>query len=121
MNFLNVKVVKEGEDILLVCDGAKLNIGKNEALGNYLDKEVILGIRPENVSLSSKDKRNHILGKIEVVEHLGAETLIYLKTTAGNIVSRVEPSFSTRIGEEIELYLNLDKIHLFDKETEKKI
>jgi multiple sugar transport system ATP-binding protein len=52
---------------------------------------------------------------------MGNEVFLYLKTGEKNYVGRVDPRSQARIGHDIQVALNLDNMHLFDKDTEQAI
>ena len=58
---------------------------------------------------------------MEVTELMGAETYLYLSCENNDITARVEPTSTAKTGDTIEIAFNLQKMHLFDKETEKAI
>lgn len=100
---------------------------------NNLDKDVIVGIRPETFSLNDLDGRNnYIKAQIVNIEMLGDETIIYaedeqslltLEEEVNNkIAVKVSGKFKDRkIGDSIKLFVNFDDIHLFDIKTQKRI
>mgnify|MGYP001389216556 FL=1 len=81
-----------------------------------------LGIRPENLTDNKEDMqpKSTIDVDVEVVEMLGSETLLYVKTSgkSDNVIARVDPRTTSRAGDKIKLGLNADHLHFFDKETE---
>ncbi|MGE5674007.1 MAG: ABC transporter ATP-binding protein [Mycobacterium leprae] len=91
----------------------------------YAGKKMVLGIRPEDVEADptyvQSHPGTHVPATIEVVEPLGSEIYLYLKTGENAITARVEPGLTFRATENITLALNTDKVHLFDPETEKAI
>ncbi|MGN0743185.1 MAG: TOBE domain-containing protein, partial [Candidatus Fimadaptatus sp.] len=60
---------------------------------------------------------------VEVVELMGSETYLYLKTTGkdGNIVARVDPRSVARTGDKIKVAFDVNRLHFFDKDTEATI
>jgi len=52
---------------------------------------------------------------------MGNEVFLYLRTGDKNFVGRVDPRSRARIGDKIQIAMNLDNMHLFDKETEQAI
>ena len=62
-----------------------------------------------------------IKAKVEVTELMGAETYLYLNCEGNNFTARVDPSTLAKSGDEITVALDTNKIHIFDKETEKTI
>ena len=87
----------------------------------YAGKEVRFGIRPEHVhdepeflaKASSKIKAN-----VDVTELMGAEIYLYVNIGGIPITARVEPTSQAKPGDNIEIAFDLEKIHIFDKETE---
>ena len=124
MNFMNAKVeVKGDETILHVGENAlKAPAEKNAILAPYDGKEVILGIRPEDISDDPDDLKAHpediIKTKIDVHELLGAEVFLYFDVDGKQTTARVSPKSKLQVGDDAELVLDMSKIHLFDKETE---
>ena len=136
MNFINSKVVKEGEDFFVefgsedtktragVKYKIKLPATKNakDALVPYVDKEVIMGIRPEHVHNEAeyleKFPEGIVEANVEVTELMGAETYLYMNCEGQSINARVDPSNTARPGDTIKITLEPTRIHLFDKDTE---
>jgi multiple sugar transport system ATP-binding protein len=97
-------------------------------LNEYLDRPLLLGIRPEHLSLGLPATKN-FHGSIETVEALGNDTYIAVRvsdldlSTEGAGVKdlilqvRVSPDKEVKIGEEVWLSVATDKIHIFDRET----
>jgi len=129
MNFINAKVEKRGEEIHLLFgkEDIKLPEGKAKKLEGteYIGKEVVMGIRPENVhdeAMYLETMSDSIVeAEVEVVEMLGSETLLYLVVDEVDFVARVNPRTKAKPGDRIKVAFDANKIHLFDKETEKTI
>jgi len=129
MNFINAKVEKRGEEIHLVFgkEDIKLPEGKAKKLEGteYIGKEVVMGIRPENVhdeAMYLETLSDSIVdAEVEVVEMLGSETLLYLVVDEVDFVARVNPRTKAKPGDKIKVAFDPNKIHLFDKETERTI
>ena len=94
-------------------------------LAKYVDREVCLGIRPENVHDEPMYLAQATTGvadcKVEIMERMGAETFLYLDCEGTSITARVAPSSTANPGDMIKVALDPNKIHLFDKETERAI
>ncbi len=140
MNFIDAKLVKEG-DTFLVEFGTEATKTKREIkyriplpasknaegkLDAYVGKDVIMGIRPEDVHdeprLLEEYKDCIVPAKVEVTELMGAETFLYLDVNTFNFTARVEPTSTARPGDEdVQIAIGNDKIHLFDPETEQTI
>jgi len=95
------------------------------ALSELVDKEVILGVRPENIHdeemFISAAKTGVIECQVEITEMMGAETFLYLKCEGIPLTARVDPRTTARPQDTIKVALDPNKIHIFDKETEKTV
>lgn len=126
MNFFNVKVtggkLTNNEGLNMDLPEGKAKLLKEQG---YEGKEVILGIRPEDIQASNLAQQAYpnqtIEAKVVVSELLGAETMLYLKAGSTEFVSRVEARDFRNPGEKITVALNLNKSHFFDAQTEHRI
>lgn len=129
MNFINAKVEKRGDEIHLIFgkDDIKLPEGKAKKLEgtDYIGKEVVMGIRPENIhdeAMFIESMPDSIVeAKIELVEMLGSETFLYMVIDDVNFTARVNPRTKAKAGDVIKVAFDANKIHLFDKDTERTI
>ena len=129
MNFLDAVVNVKGNDVTLQIGNTTLHVpaAKAKALidGGYNGKTVVMGIRPEHVY----DDEEHIKanptsvmeGKITVYELLGAEVYLYFDAEGSSMTARVNPRTTARTGDVVKFSLDLEKMHIFDKETEQVI
>jgi len=90
---------------------------------DLLGKDIVLGIRPEDLedvefSRDAKDS-NVINAKVEVTEPMGAEIYLYIDIDGVLITARVNPRSKLRSGDAAKLHVDIEKLHLFNKETEK--
>ena len=126
MNFFNVKVaagkLTNNEGLNMDLPEGKAKLLKEQG---YEGKEVILGIRPEDIQASNLAQQAYpnqtIEAEVVVSELLGAETMLYLKAGSTEFVSRVEARDFRHPGEKITVALNLNKSHFFDAQTEHRI
>jgi len=97
----------------------------NDDLGHYVGKEIILGVRPESIHDEEMYLSNASTGVIdayvELTEMMGAETYLYLLCEGVPLTARVSPRSTARPGDEIRVAIDPNRIHIFDKETEKAI
>ena len=130
MNFLDAKVVESGSDIAVEFGSEKkyqviLPGSKTEAAKAYIGKDVVMGIRPEDINdeevVLSVATTGIVDATVEVSEMMGAETYLYLSCAGQNMIARVSPRTTTKNGDQVRVAFDPTKIHLFDKETEKTI
>ena len=136
MNFIESVLVKEGNDFFVEFGsedtktraGVKFKIklpaekNKDNCLEPYAGKEVIMGIRPEDVhneeDLLKAFPDGIVTANVEVTELMGAETYLYMNCEGQAINARVAPTNTAKPGDTIQIALEPSKIHLFDKDTE---
>ncbi len=136
MNFIESKLIKNGDDYYVEFGsedtktraGVKYQVklpadkNKDDRLAAYVDKEVIMGIRPEHVhneeDLLAANPDGIVEADVEVTELMGAETYLYMNCEGQSINARVAPTNTARPGDKIKIALDTSKIHLFDKDTE---
>jgi multiple sugar transport system ATP-binding protein len=128
MNFINAKVEKEGNSIALLFNENRILLAEskvNDKLLAKIGKEVIMGIRPENIHDEEAFLANYpdtvIDVSVEFTELMGAETYLYIKSGDTNLTARVNPRTTAKIGDKIKLALDVTKLHFFDKDTELSI
>ena len=94
-------------------------------LEKYVNREVTLGIRPENVhdepAYLATAQTGIIDCDVEITEMMGAETYLYLNCLGNSLTARVSPSSTAKPGDSIKVGIDPNRIHLFDKETERTI
>ena len=127
MNFLDAVVEVKGNDAFLHIgdDVLKMPADKAKILkdGGYDGKTVVFGIRPEHFGdgRGQEGKQNTLKCKIEVRELLGAEVFLYGDINGKQCTARVDPEVDLVNGMEATYSVDMRKIHLFDKETEKSL
>ena len=128
MNFIDATVVKEGANYALTFGTTKVAIPAhkvNDELAAYVGKEVVFGIRPEDVhdepDFLAKATNAQTTADVEVTELMGAEIYLYLNCEGNAITARVEPTSTAKSGDKVTIAFDMNKMHLFDKETEKTI
>ena len=126
MNFLKATVEVSGEQVTLDVSGHKIIVppakAKKVIEGGYEDKEVIMGIRPEDLYDSevmiAQNPNSVIESTVRVYELLGAEVYLYFDLEETSMTARVDPRTTARPGDTVKFAIDVEKIHIFDKETE---
>jgi len=127
MNFIPCRLVKKNGDMYAVDKGFSLRIPSELArqAKDYVNKEVILGIRPEHLATkdTAKDYDPEAVFKanVWVVEPLGSELLAHVRNEQHSLVARLDPYAKVKVGQTTELVAFMDRAHIFDKETERAI
>ncbi len=129
MNFIDATLVKKGSDFYLKFDQYEIKLpatkNKDNALEAYNGKEVVFGIRPEHVhdepDFLEKATEGIVTANVDVTELMGAEIYLYLNISGAPLTARVDPASKAKPGDVIKVALDVNKIHIFDKETEQTI
>ncbi|MCL2013611.1 MAG: sn-glycerol-3-phosphate ABC transporter ATP-binding protein UgpC [Oscillospiraceae bacterium] len=135
MNFIDAVVLKKGEKFYVEfgSEATKTYKGKKYllelpeiknrkgVLEPYDEKEVILGVRPENLHdeeiYLSAENASIIECKVDVTELMGAETFLYLNCENIPLTARVSPRSTAGAGDVIQVAVDVGRIHIFDKDT----
>ena len=129
MNFINGTLVKKGEDVYFNFEEHSVKIpaekANNPALKDYIGQEVVAGIRPECIldteaSLAAMPEST-IETYVDVTELMGAEIYLYLVTGETHMTARVSSRSTSRAGDTIKVALDVSRMHIFDKDTERCI
>jgi multiple sugar transport system ATP-binding protein len=127
MNFIPCRLTgQNGKVVLQISDENKTILSvpekKAEHYLNSLDRDVIMGIRPEYFSLAEQSEttsRNHLSLQVNVIEPLGSTTLFFFEVASSEMVVSLEPIPGIKPGDNLSLKADMSKIHLFDPETGK--
>ncbi len=122
MNFLNCKY-QQGK---LIGDAGLFAIFLDKKLQKIVSdraksENLVLGVRPEDIVLTSYDDPQGINSEVYIVEPLGTENIVNLKIGEHIIKMRADPDFYPRIGEKLKIKIKEGKMHLFDKKTEENL
>ena len=120
MNFVTVKVEKAADGFELVYGKCRVPL-KNEALAPYVGKEVVMGIRPEDIYVEEEGDVAVLDAKVTLAEMMGSEIYLYFTYEGQNLIARIPSDVEVQADDTIRLALDEEKVHVFDKETEKII
>jgi multiple sugar transport system ATP-binding protein len=128
MNFFEATIGRNNGGLVVDVDTIHLPIPAThtDQLGNYIGKPVYFGIRPEDVhdahyvppGIESLAKFGT---NVNVTEPLGSEVYAYIQNGTKEMVARFDPRTSARVGQEIEVVADMDKMHIFDRENERAL
>ena len=124
MNMIDVKIEKKGDDMYALFGNESIKIpeGKAAKLEEYAGKEVVMGIRPEDIhdeeAFLSMYPDATVSAKVDVTEMMGAEIYLYVNINDKPFTARVNPRSTTKSGDEIKVGFDVNRLHFFDKETE---
>ena len=129
MNFMDCVCKIEGDKVTLTNGDATYVMPANKAKalkdGGYDGKTVVFGIRPDDMDDYSEYIEKHagytIKAKCTGYELLGSEVLLYYTTNGVTMTAKVDSTTPCRYGDDVTVAFDIDKGHIFDKETEQII
>jgi len=130
MNFVAGTLTEQGGAVRFKASGVDVVVPEGKATSlrskGYIGKEVILGIRPEDLHeepvFIEASPQTIVNANVEVAENLGHEMYLYLNGIGTDtVIARVDGRSGVRDGTSVKLALDMNKVHLFDKETELNI
>ena len=149
MNFINCTLIKENDSAYLQFGEIKIKLpedkAKNPELQPYIGKDVIAGVRPECIVDTPAQmavlKDCTFEAYVDVTELMGAEIYLYLianrvvvdealmakknvvidKSGEVKLTARVSPRSTARSGDTVTVAIDTERVHIFDKDTEKCI
>ena len=127
MNFMKGKVIKKNNAWFF--DEGKMQVKIVDEmvpkLNAYLGKEVVFGIRPEDIYdklfVGDAPAENTLTATVEVIEPMGSEVYLYLNTGKHSFVARVDAHDRAEVNQDLEVVFNMANVHFFDCESEKTI
>ncbi|MDD5246303.1 MAG: sn-glycerol-3-phosphate ABC transporter ATP-binding protein UgpC [Candidatus Omnitrophica bacterium] len=127
MNFMTGRIIKK--DSKFYFDEGKIKTKLVEemykAIQPYANKEVIFGIRSEDIYdklfVSDAPPENVIRANCEVIEPMGSEVYLYLSTGRHTFIARVGAHDRPQVNSDMDLVFDMSKVHFFDKDTEETI
>lgn len=127
MNFMQGRIIKKDGRIYF-DEGkiqAKLVEEMYKIIAPYVNKEIILGIRPEDVYdklfVSDAPPENVVRVNCEVVEPMGSEVYLYLNTGIHTLIARVGAHDRPPVNQDMDVVFDMSKVHFFDKASEETI
>jgi multiple sugar transport system ATP-binding protein len=128
MNFFDARLTGNGDGEMFVETGTiRLQVPshKQNQLKPALGRDVAFGIRPENIYERAErpeaPEHQRATVQVEVVEPLGSELFVYLRSDSHEFTSRMEPGAKVAPGANIDVIFDTDKMHVFDKQTEQAL
>ena len=129
MNILSATCEVQGEEVVLDLHESKIKIGGKKAKllidEGYDGKEILIGIRPEDVhdepAIVAASPNTVIESKIILHERVDVEMRLRFEYAGVRVSARVDLRTKNRTGDTVKFAFNESKIHLFDQETEEAI
>jgi multiple sugar transport system ATP-binding protein len=85
------------------------------------DQHAVFGVRSEDLSLDVRDEATSLAGKVYAVEPLGDRTLVDVEVGGQRVIIKAPPTASYQVGESVRASVAMERVHLFDAESEQAI
>ena len=127
MNFFQATVKGDGQEMHLDIGSFQVTAPSSRVnhLLPYLGKEIIFGIRPENICdprcQPSSNEAAPVTAMVDVTELMGSDVFLHLVADGKPFMARVDPRTTARPGQEIRVEFDMARAHAFDPETERAI
>jgi multiple sugar transport system ATP-binding protein len=127
MNFFPGKLKKDGGKLVIDTGDFTVAIpaSRSKPYESYAGKDVIFGIRPENIHdaefVPPGIDAEKVAVKVDVTELMGNEIFLYLISGKNTFVARVDPRSKLRLGQQASVVFDMDSVHIFDAATEMAI
>ena len=118
MNFINVHLDKSGPTPVLKNESLELPVpNRLKSMIDAAPEDLTIGIRPEHFGLANGQTPQNaasLRATTDVVEFLGNEELLHVGVGEHDLVAIVDASHRVRPGDVLDLWVPLERIHLFD-------
>ena len=128
MNFFDA-LLKAGDNDSMIVDTGVFQLivppSRAEPFRSHLGREVVMGVRPEDIHDISYQPPGitpaEVEATVEVIEQMGNEMILYLDEGNKSFIARTDPRTQASVGNRMGLAMNLDNIHIFDRDTEESL
>ncbi|MDQ3334552.1 MAG: sn-glycerol-3-phosphate ABC transporter ATP-binding protein UgpC [Myxococcota bacterium] len=121
MNFLAAHIMQTGESRTARGPGFEIPLASRALRRANESDKIVVGIRPERLSLASSIDAIPLSGEVAMREVLGAEIVLHLESPAGPLTVRTDAGSAPRPGDTVRVWLDPSAIHLFDGATEVRL
>jgi multiple sugar transport system ATP-binding protein len=127
INLMKGRIIKKDKKYYFDEGKVELKITEemNENIKKYEGKDVFFGVRAEDIYdklfVSDASPENTIKATCEVVEPLGSEVYLHLNTGRHSFIARVGAHNRPEVNRDMDLVIDMKKVHFFDPETEQTI
>jgi multiple sugar transport system ATP-binding protein len=127
MNFFDAKITGSADALYVDGGSFKVRVPADKAsrLSKSIGKEIVFGIRPEDISdrasVQNAEPESAMKVSVNVVEPMGSEQSVYLMTGETEFVAKMDARVPLRAGQQLEIVLDLAHMHAFDRATQETL
>jgi len=94
----------------------KIKSDAEDKLKEFVGKEIIFGIRPEDISISGKEDGFPMV--VDILEMMGNEIYLHLTWDKNTLIARVPPDTKVEEGQKVDVIFNFSKVHYFEPDSQ---
>jgi len=124
MNFIDTTIRDGGATLAASKFSLPVPASLKPLTAAFDGQKVMVGVRPEHIldpSIPTRGEKAKLEAEVEVIEPLGDEVIVHARVGDDLLVYKVEPQLTPEVGQKLEIGVELDRLHLFDAETEKRL
>jgi len=124
MNFFDADIIREGDAISLQSNEVRIDLPAeiSQQLANYNQKQIAVGIRPEDLTVCAEHAPGQtIQGTVEVVEPVGNETYVAFNAGSFSLIAAVGRKSLIKTHSNLVIAPSMENLHLFDIESKKAL
>jgi len=127
MNFFDGELVEHDGRVAVKTNEFLLTVPeeKEDVYRPHLGENIVFGVRPEDIhdpDFAPPDISQQLVeAEVDVTELMGDEVVVYLKSRDTEFLGRFDPRTEAKVGKKMSAAFNMDRMHIFDKTTEKAI
>jgi len=124
MNFLNGEIEQRGDEVFIKGDGFEIQLAgeKAQTAAKHTSKKVTLGVRPSDLTYSPDAPAGASLTlDVLVSEYIGAQSVLMCNCGSDRVTVEVNSETPMALGETLKFEVNLNRVHLFDVQTEEAL
>jgi multiple sugar transport system ATP-binding protein len=121
MNLFRAEIKLESGKAAFASGGVSfsLPVEKKKVMEEVGQGQMLVGIRPEHLSVQPRAGEGTLEGVVKVVEPLGREDLLHIETPFGEFLA-LNSQRDFKAGQKVGLFFEKDRVHFFEAETDSK-
>jgi multiple sugar transport system ATP-binding protein len=124
MNFFDATIQDGGATLAASKFSLPIPASLKGVAAGHTGEKVVVGLRPEHIvdpSIPTRGEKATLAAEVEVIEPLGDEVIVHARAGDEPLVYKVEPQFTPEVDQKVQIAVELDRLHLFDAKTEKRL
>jgi multiple sugar transport system ATP-binding protein len=117
MNIVPARLTRDGSTPVVEVLETRVSLDARRLLARVLQEDVLVGIRPEDLTWSPRPGGQHIRAMVELVEPMGYEAYVTARAGDAELVARFPPRSGVSVHQTVELGFDPDRLHLFDRQS----